>query len=330
MQVILVCGVNTGVGKTLVSGHILSQLVKTKKVAAYKPVQTGASGYSPDLAAHRSYIEAQAPESSWENFVGDSHMCGYILPLPASPHLAAEQAQVHLDFFKLVDDFHVHLNRRYAFNPQHKPFSTEYHKLDVLLVELAGGVASPITHQFTNLDLIRVYRAYCLANGIDFKLVFVTGGNLGSLSLTLGALETLPQVDYVYWNTYLEQDSSLVDKEVALVNQQGQAGVLSATAVAQKIAADNFAYLQKRQVLLQHALKSNAQLAQQVADVSTGYLSQLDAKWLDKANFNLSEFKRTNPLFNQVPTQNYSLATAKLLKFHNVGEVEGAEGWQQD
>lgn len=336
MQVILVCGVNTGVGKTLISGHLLAQQVLAgQKVASYKPVQTGAKGYSPDLAEHHQIVKDRLAfldkPQLLSNFVGDSHCCGYILETPASPHLAAAKQQVFIDFKKLVGDLHDLVQKRYEFNPYLKQFSTEYHKLDTLLIELAGGVCSPITYEYTNLDLIKVYRDYCRENDIDFKVVYVTGGTLGALSLTLSDLEVLPQVDVVYWNNFLGQCST--EESPAELDAE--------------IKADNFAYLQKRQELLRRDLADIASAkAQQSKNQMQSHLAlqahqvkvaqqlaknqplthlkkpQTPTSGLNKATFNVSEYFKANPTYKYVRMEP-SFSKAKLVKFNAVGDVEG-------
>jgi dethiobiotin synthetase len=54
--------------------------------------------------------------------------------------------------------------------------------VDVLLIEGAGGVMSPIAEDATNLDLIRA---------LDVPVLLVGGSYLGTMSHSLTALETL-------------------------------------------------------------------------------------------------------------------------------------------
>lgn len=336
MKIIIVTGIDTEVGKTEVAGHLLVELLRQQqKVASFKPLQTGADGFSPDLVRHQQIIDELVTDAELRNnFLGYPQMCSYILPMPASPHLAAQAAKVDISMAKIIDDLHVFVNKRFAQDPVNKQFSTEYHRLDTLVVELAGGVMSPITNHWTNLDLISFFRAYAQQNSLDFEVVLVASGALGKLSQTLAAIEVLPQVDYLYWNTHLVPDVADYGNDLKL---------------ASTIAQDNWQYLvdyQNFQNLVTERVSQTLPSSQthtsttsriSVADSKTKMSNEtngtsaccsakaLDTSALTTATFNAEHFLRTNGLLFGGNLRHASAANwqaLQLVRFVKAGSVE--------
>ncbi|MEK7377241.1 MAG: dethiobiotin synthase, partial [Candidatus Margulisiibacteriota bacterium] len=53
MKAVFICGTDTGVGKTVVTGRLFQQLLdRGVNVITQKWVQTGCRGFSPDTARH--------------------------------------------------------------------------------------------------------------------------------------------------------------------------------------------------------------------------------------------------------------------------------------
>jgi dethiobiotin synthetase len=130
---IVVAGTGTDVGKT----HVATALVRAWgagcAVVGYKPIETGVdSGPGADARrlAEASTFHVQRPPF------------GYAFPLPISPHLAARRAGVVLDFGKLVGQV------------------AELRALAAgVVVELAGGLFTPLTREWVNLDFAKALDA---------------------------------------------------------------------------------------------------------------------------------------------------------------------------
>lgn len=114
----LIAGTGTGIGKTLVTAALVSQLGAPWR--ACKPVASGAVGSESDPA-----ILAHAQNAA------EADICLYSFPAPLPPHRAAEKAGVRLDWENIVD----------------------FCQGEALIIEGAGGLFSPLTAQRTNADL---------------------------------------------------------------------------------------------------------------------------------------------------------------------------------
>ena len=115
---IVITGIHTGIGKTICSAVICQAL----GYDYFKPIQAGDLEMSDSITLKNLVSNSQCmihPES-------------YRLQIPASPHYAAEQEGITIEKEKIV-------------LPQTQ---------NNLLVETAGGVMSPLTKNFLNLDLI--------------------------------------------------------------------------------------------------------------------------------------------------------------------------------
>jgi dethiobiotin synthase len=115
---LFITGTDTGVGKTLLS----ALLVATLRRKYWKPIQTGASE-----GTDRQTVMKLADAS--EN---NTYPEAYIFDPPVSPHLAAEQQGIEIDFERI-----------------HRPSSAS-----TLIVEGAGGLLVPINSKQLMLDLI--------------------------------------------------------------------------------------------------------------------------------------------------------------------------------
>jgi dethiobiotin synthetase len=163
-QTIAVCGIDTGIGKTLVSGLLARHLLdRGGSVITMKPVQTGcAAGRAEDILLHRKLMGID-----WQPADEQGLTCPYCFPLAASPHLAAEQAGAAIDPAQLdqaADSLAV--------------------QFEQLIVEGAGGLLAPLTRSLLFLD-------YCKQRG--WPLLLVTSPRLGSINHTLLSLEAIKQ-----------------------------------------------------------------------------------------------------------------------------------------
>jgi dethiobiotin synthetase len=126
-QLVVVTGTGTEIGKTHLSEALLRALAEggQRRVAGIKPIE---SGVSPDVET-----DAQRLERASTFHVKPPV---YALAAPVSPHLAAREAGVEIDVAPIAAAI--------------RPLRTD---ADVLLVELPGGLFSPLSPTATNADL---------------------------------------------------------------------------------------------------------------------------------------------------------------------------------
>jgi dethiobiotin synthetase len=151
-----IAGTDTEVGKTYVACRMLRELrMRGKRVGAYKPAASGAiSRESSD--AYQLWV-AQGQSVS-EELVNPQSFAA-----PLAPPLAAELEQRHVDDELLISGVEQWVGR-----------------CDILLVEGAGGLMSPISWNLTNADLARQ---------IGYPLVIVARNQLGAIHQVLATCE---------------------------------------------------------------------------------------------------------------------------------------------
>ncbi len=158
---LFVTGTDTGVGKTYVAAMIARALAaEGRRVGVYKPA---ASGCSRD--AHGNLTSDDAVQL-WEaaGKPGDlEHVCPQRFAAPLAPHLAARAEGRELDFDQL----------RWGLD-YWRPRS------DVVVVEGAGGLFSPLSDEKLNIDL---------ALALGFPLVVVAANRLGTIHATIAVLK---------------------------------------------------------------------------------------------------------------------------------------------
>ncbi|AYV48396.1 dethiobiotin synthase [Caulobacter flavus] len=161
MSALFVAGTGTDVGKT----HVACALIRALKarglaVDAFKPVVSGFDPADPSGSDPARLAEA----------LGDPAALPRISPrryrAPLAPNLAA---RLEGDVLRIDD---LAADCRAALAGAH----------DLLLVEGAGGVMSPLTDQATNLDLIAA---------LDLPVLLIAGSYLGTISHVLTALIAL-------------------------------------------------------------------------------------------------------------------------------------------
>ncbi|WP_339132532.1 MAG: dethiobiotin synthase [Candidatus Electrothrix sp. GW3-4] len=158
---VVVCGIDTDVGKTVVTGLLARHLMEQGKVViTQKPVQTGCKDRSEDILLHRKLMG-----TGWLAPDEQGLTCSYCFPLPASPHLAAEQAGTVIDPAQLDS-----------------ATDTLVGQVDQLLIEAAGGLLVPLTRELLLLDYLQ---------SRSFSLILVTTPRLGSINHTLLCLEAI-------------------------------------------------------------------------------------------------------------------------------------------
>lgn len=148
LKTIAIAGIHTDIGKTVVSALLCQAL----KADYWKPVQAGSLQHSDRMQV----------QSLLDNPVSKIHPEALQLQLAASPHAAAAAEQVRFDC------------RQLSFPETN----------NLLLVETAGGLLSPMDQERTMADFI-----------LHFKMpaLLVTRNYLGSINHTLLCIEVMRQ-----------------------------------------------------------------------------------------------------------------------------------------
>ena len=159
-----VTGTDTEVGKTLISGALITQLKQQHAVVAgFKPVVAGMN-----LIAGKMCNEDILALSSAMNYKPKEDyldICPYQLSTPAAPHLVAKEAHVHLDYEVMLNAF-----RKVRANS------------DAIVVEGAGGFKVPFHDGKTSADF---------AQDMGLPIVLVVGMRLGCINHALLTVEAI-------------------------------------------------------------------------------------------------------------------------------------------
>jgi dethiobiotin synthetase len=184
---LFITGTGTGVGKTYVAALVARALVAAgHRVGVYKPAASGCDLrygrlISPD--AITLWEAAGRPGSL-------AHVCPQLFAAPLAPHLAARADERQVDAKLLRSGLEEWRSTS-----------------DIVIVEGAGGLMSPISDDDYNADL---------ANEFGYPLVIVTANQLGTINATLQTLiaaesfrDGLPVAGVVLnWPTAMSNDPS--------------------------------------------------------------------------------------------------------------------------
>jgi len=148
---VFITGTGTGVGKSCTSAFFLSFLKNTKaKLLYYKPIQCGLPS---DVSFIKKTIKHKYTASS------------YNLKTSSSPHFALAKEKVKFDR-KIIKNFLAQAKKQY----------------DFIVMEGAGGVRVPITHNFDMADLAKLS---------GFPVLLVAHPGLGTINHTLLSIDYL-------------------------------------------------------------------------------------------------------------------------------------------
>ncbi len=156
---LFITGTDTGVGKTYVASLIARSLVAAgKKVGVYKPAASGCRREAGAIVADDAVQLCNAAAATCEL----SAACPQCFEAPLAPHLAARAEGKEVD---------AELLRR----------GIEYWhgRCDIVLVEGAGGLMSPVTVDEYVADL---------AYDFGYPLIVVAANKLGAINQTLQTL----------------------------------------------------------------------------------------------------------------------------------------------
>jgi dethiobiotin synthetase len=159
--VIFVTGIDTGVGKTVVTGLLGKYLwEKGRSVITAKLVQTGCEKVSEDLETHRRIMEME-----WNRWDEKGVTCPYVFSYPGSPHLAAGLE-----------------NKEIQISEIDKAVKTLNENFETVIQEGAGGLMVPIKERYTILDYLEERK---------YPTVVVSSPKLGSINHTLLTVDAL-------------------------------------------------------------------------------------------------------------------------------------------
>lgn len=131
-RIIGITGIDTGIGKTYVTG-LLARVLNNRgiRVITAKAVQTGSSTQiAEDILQHRRLMGIPLQKEDEAGLT-----CPYSYRLPASPQLAAREEGETIDPSKIASCL-----------------TTLAHAWDIVLVEGAGGLLVPLTDRYTFLS----------------------------------------------------------------------------------------------------------------------------------------------------------------------------------
>ena len=182
MATLCICGIDTGIGKSVVTGLLARFLHEQgRRVITQKPVQTGCDGQSEDILTHRRLME-----SGWLEEDEQRLTCPYNFSFPGSPHLAARLAGQTIDPETITATTKVLEN-----------------KYEWVLIEGAGGLMVPLTDDILFIDYLAQQ---------NYPILLVTSPRLGSINHTLMSLEmirarglTLAGLVYNLYNSALRE-----------------------------------------------------------------------------------------------------------------------------
>lgn len=186
-NIYFVSGIDTGIGKSYATGLLARQWnAKGIRTITQKLVQTGNIGISKDITLHRKLMGIPFTKEDKQKITMPE-----IFSYPASPHLAAQLDKRHIDFEK-ISQATAQLSQCY----------------DAVLIEGAGGLMVPLTEDYLIIDYIAE---------MDYPLLFVTSGKLGSINHTLLSLEVIAKrkinLHTVIYNTFPVLEDSTISTD---------------------------------------------------------------------------------------------------------------------
>ncbi len=180
MKPIFITATGTNVGKTYVTLKLIEELNNLGiKAGVFKPIETGVVDVPHDASL---LIEQCKKYNADFALLEPKDITAYTFKLPAAPFCADTNKIINID----------HIMAKYQ----------ELASLcDILIIEGAGGLMTPVTGNIKMIDLISIFGA---------KTLLVTPSRLGCINDTLLSIEALKTRDLEYdWcvNLYEEIDS---------------------------------------------------------------------------------------------------------------------------
>lgn len=160
-----ICGTSTEVGKTYVAALLARRLAaEGRRVGVYKPVASGCRREGDRVVADDAVALWEAAGRPGPSAASLDEVCPQRFLAPVSPHLAAAAEGKRVDASLLVAGLDAWRQRS-----------------DVLIVEGAGGLLTPLSDELYNVDL---------AARFGLPLIVVCDNRLGAINDTLQTLTT--------------------------------------------------------------------------------------------------------------------------------------------
>jgi dethiobiotin synthetase len=189
---IIITGIGTGIGKTLVSGIITEAL----RADYWKPLQAGFE---------------EGTDSEWiknviSNTTSKIHSETYKLKLAASPHIAAREEGIRVDLSLIEMDFDKIRNKKSDIGNEKLPAGEEFTYNSRLVIEGAGGLLVPLNEKEFAVDLFKRLNA---------KIILVSRNYLGSINHSLLTAQVckhhrLPVAGWIFNDQYLDYENEIV------------------------------------------------------------------------------------------------------------------------
>ncbi|EKD42577.1 MAG: hypothetical protein ACD_73C00098G0001, partial [uncultured bacterium] len=189
-KVIFICGTDTNVGKTIVTGALVAGLKeKGIQVGVYKPFESGCvlSGKSKSKKWIRPDSEYLAACAGIEDI---DEVNTYCFTQALAPGIAAQKSKVKISFEKIKS---------------HLSFLKK--KYEIIFIEGAGGLLVPVNGLKTNLDLIKYLNA---------EVILVGRLGLGTLNHTLLTHQILKASKIRIKGVILNQTTKVKDESCVL------------------------------------------------------------------------------------------------------------------
>ncbi len=186
-NVFFVSGIDTNVGKSYATGYIAAQWNREGiRTITQKLIQTGNEGVSEDIELHRRIMGCGLLEEDRSGLTMPE-----IFTYPCSPHLASEIDGRDIDFHKI--------------RTATETLSENY---DAVLLEGAGGLMVPLTRDMLTIDYV---------SEMNYPLILVTSGRLGSINHTLLSLEAVKSrgisLKMLVFNGYPKENDSVISDD---------------------------------------------------------------------------------------------------------------------
>lgn len=192
MTSFFVCGTDTGVGKTVVTGLLAKTFLdQGYSVITQKWVQTGSKGFPQDISTH---LKLMGKKKSYVNGLLDL-VCPYVFKYPASPHLAAKLEGKKVEVRKI---------------------KSAYRKLcgmfDIVIVEGVGGALVPLNEKILLLDVVKE---------LKMPVILVVGNKLGAINHALLTAEAIKkrglQIAAVVFSEIDKSDKKIAKDNVRII-----------------------------------------------------------------------------------------------------------------
>ena len=170
MKDIVILANNTDVGKTHVAKNLIRVLSKRGiKTGVFKPVESGVDGVAVD---GKALLESAQKYNENLKVLKVDDVVGLSLKLPAAPFVANNLQDIDMDRI-------------------YKKYKKIKEICDIVLIESAGGIFSPVNRNFFMFDLVDFF---------DSKGLLITHSKLGCISDTLSSIEILKskKIDFVW------------------------------------------------------------------------------------------------------------------------------------